>query len=101
MSLITIRFKPYFRDPMLAGVKVCTARTSRMGEPGDVFEAFGSTFELTAVSEEALYYVADLWYQEGCTSREHFLEVWQEIHPRAGYRSTQIVFLHRFQKVQA
>lgn len=99
MSKVAIKFKPFFKAPMLAGVKVCTARTKRMGETGDTFEAFGATFQVKSVTEESLHYVADLWHQEGCTSHEHFIEVWKEIHPVVGYRPTQSVYLHRFKKV--
>jgi hypothetical protein len=99
MNIVTIKFKPYFKEPLLSGVKVCTARTKRLGKPGDMFEAFGAMFEMKSVSEEQLYFVADLWHQEGCTSREHFMEVWKEIHPVAGYRPAQQVFLHRFKLV--
>ena len=99
MSIVAIKFKPYFKEPMLAGVKVCTARTKRMGEPSDTFEAFGSQFHLMSVTKEDLTFVADLWSQEGCASREHFIEVWNSIHPGVGYRPTQEVFLHRFKKV--
>lgn len=96
---VTIPFKPFFKEPMLSGVKVCTARTKRMGEPGDTFEAFGATFEILSVEEVRLYEVASLWKEEGCQSEEHFEEVWREIHPRFGYNNYQIVKLHRFKKV--
>ena len=99
MSQVTIKFQPYFKEPMLSGVKVCTARTKRMGEVLDTFEAFGAMFLLKSVSEESLHVVSDLWMQEGCKSREHFIEVWKTIHPRVGYRPKQHVFLHRFKKV--
>jgi len=99
MSEIVIKFKPYFKEPLLSGVKVCTARTKRMGEPGDVFMAFGSQFELLSVEEVRLYEVASLWREEGCTSEDHFKHVWREIHPVVGYDQYQLVKLHRFKRV--
>lgn len=96
---VNIPFKPFFKEPMLSGVKVCTARTKRMGEPGDTFEAFGATFEILSINEVRLYEVASLWKDEGCASEEHFKEVWRSIHPRVGYDDHQIVKLHRFRKV--
>ena len=99
MNIVKIPFKPYFREPMLAGTKVCTARTRRMGAGGDRFQAFGAWFDLKSVEEEPLHIVADLWRPEGCTSREHFVDVWNEIHPRIGYVPHQIVYLHWFKKV--
>lgn len=99
MSMVTIRFKPYFREPMLAGVKTCTSRTQGMGRPGDTFEAFGAQFRLVSVDAVPLAEVASLWREEGCQSEEHFKEVWREIHPVKGYDAAQIVTLHRFRKV--
>lgn len=100
MKQISIPFKPDFKEPMLAGVKVCTARSKKMGEPGDHFEAFGVTFELLAVTDMDLYEVSLLWKEEGCRSREHFIEVWNGIHPRVGYSDYQRVYLHRFKRVK-
>lgn len=99
MSQIVIRFKPFFKEPMLSGVKVCTARTLRMGQPGDQFQAFGAAFELRSVEEVALYTVSTSWLEEGCRSREHFIEVWNEIHPVRRYSDSQRVYLHWFKKV--
>ena len=99
MNIVKIPFKPYFKEPLLSGVKVCTARTKRMGAVGDRFMAFDTWFEIKSVTKEDLTFVADLWHQEGCTSREHFIEVWNEIHSTTGYRPAQQVFLHRFKKV--
>lgn len=99
--LIKIPFKPFFKEPMLSGVKVCTARTKRMGEPGDTFEAFGAIFELVTVHQVFLESVSHLWRDEGCRSREHFIEVWNGIHPRSGYSDQQRVWLHRFKMVTA
>jgi len=101
MSLVKIPFKPYFKEPMLSGVKTYTSRTKRMGSPGDTFEAFGAQFEILSVEEVRLYEVASLWKEEGCASEEHFKEIWREIHPRTGYGDYQIVKLHRFKKVSA
>lgn len=95
---VTIRFKPFFKDPLLSGVKVCTARTKCMGQPGDTFEAFGAQFEIVSVRDVYLYDVAFLWREEGCTSEDHFKEVWGGIHPVARYDDYQMVTLHRFKK---
>jgi hypothetical protein len=101
MSLVKIPFKPYFKEPLLNGVKTCTARTKRMGEPGDTFMAFGASFELVSVEEVRLYEVASLWKEEGCTSEEDFKGIWETIHPRTGYSEYHIVKLHRFKMVMS
>ena len=99
MAEITIPFKSMFRDALLTGVKVCTARKKRMGKPGDRFLAFDQPFEILSVEDVSLDDVARLWKDEGCTSRAHFIEVWNSIHPKVGYRETQRVYVHRFKKV--
>lgn len=99
MNIIQIRFRPFFKAPLLAGVKVCTARTKRKGASGDRFMAFETWFELKSVTEVPLHVVADIWAQEGCASRDHFLEVWNGIHPGVGYQPEEVVYLHRFKKM--
>lgn len=99
MTIVRIPFRPFFRKSLLDGVKTCTARTSRMGAGGDRFQAFGAWFELRSVTEETLHAVSDLWRQEGCESREHFVSIWNSIHPKVGYIPHQVVYLHRFKKV--
>ena len=101
MTIVNIPFRPAFREPLLSGVKRCTARTTRMGAGGDRFLAFDQWFDLKIVTEAPLHYVADLWRQEGCTSREHFIEVWESMHPSRGYQPEQIVFLHWFKLVRS
>lgn len=97
--IVTIPFKAFFKDPLLSGAKICTARSKPMGEPGDQFMAFSATFELLTVHQVFLETVSNLWRDEGCRSREHFIEVWNGIHPRSGYSDQQRVWLHRFKKV--
>jgi hypothetical protein len=72
-----------------------------MGAGGDRFLVFDQWFDLKIVTEVPLHYVADLWRQEGCTSRAHFIEVWESIHPGRGYQPEQIVFLHWFKLVRS
>ena len=86
MSLIQLPFMPFFEGPMLAGIKTCTSRTSRKGSPGDRFSVFGATFELLDVSLVPLSDVANMWKEEGCRSREHFIDVWCCIHPKKGFQ---------------
>ena len=97
---IRIPFRPHFREPLINGIKTCTARSRIMGEPHDRFIAFGHQFELLLVEDVDLYNVSLLWQEEGCTSREHFIEVWNDIHPRKKYSDSQRVYLHRFRKVE-
>lgn len=97
MNFVTIPFRPEFREPMLAGIKRCTSRSKIMGKPGDYFLAFGKTFRLLSVTDVDLYSVSLLWEEEGCTSRQHFIEIWNAIHPRKQYSDSQRTYLHRFE----
>jgi hypothetical protein len=100
MNIVQIPFKAAFKEVLLSDQKVCTARTKRMGAAGDRFQAFGSWFALRSVEDVALWEVALLWKEEGCTSQEHFIEIWKSIHPKTGYSEAQRVYLHRFQRVK-
>jgi hypothetical protein len=97
--MIRLPFLPQFQEPLLTGVKTCTARTKYMGHPGDTFLAFGSTFEILSVAEVPLHVVAALWKEEGCQSLQHFQQTWDRIHPVAKYNPYTKVKLHRFRKV--
>lgn len=99
--LIDLPFRPQFKEPMLADIKLMTCRTRKKGKPGDRFKAFGALFELTHVFRIPLKYVAtDCFVQEGVKSYQEFIEVWNGIHPSAGFQPEQIVWAHCFQQVQ-
>ena len=100
MSYFSMKFRPMFERPLLEGIKTCTSRTKRMGEPGDRFVAFGAEFEVLSVEEKRLWEVRSLWKEEGCASAEQFEQIWTSIHPRTGYLPYQIVKLHTFKRVQ-
>lgn len=100
MSDITIPFRPFFRAPMLEGVKVMTCRTKRLGDPGDTFEAFGASFRLTHVMRMRLgYVISDCFVQEGCRSVQELTDVWTGIHPGKGVDPEQIVWAHCFRRM--
>ncbi len=97
---VKIPFRNEFEKVLLSGQKTMTSRTSRMGEHGDTFVAFGVEFQIEAVGKFALGYVADeFWRQEGTNSREEFIEVWKQIHPWKGYQPQKVVWVHQFARV--
>lgn len=97
MPQVTIPFQEHFQEAMLDGRKQCTARTKPAGTAGDTFEAFGATFEIRAVVRHALHDVRSfLWRMEGVESPEAFVEVWEGLHRRAGFRPEQQVYVHFF-----
>lgn len=101
MSLKKIPFQRRFETPLLEGRKTCTSRPRRMGDEGDIFKAYGQTFEITFVEHIRLGLVAEqLYEQEGCDSPEDFIEVWRSIHPRRGYVLGDPVWVHHFKKLE-
>lgn len=101
MTEVKIPFLPRFKEVMLNGKKTMTSRTRKYGEIGDTFKAFEATFQLTNVEKLALFYVANNYYrEEGLQSKEEFIEGWEQIHPRKGYDSNQIVWVHVFKKME-
>lgn len=101
MSDIKLPFRPQFQRPMMDGTKLMTCRSRKMGEPGDVFEAWGHRFILTHVMRMRLGYVgSDCFIQEGCKSVQEFVNVWCEIHPVKGFLPDEITWAHCFRRVE-
>ena len=98
---IHIPFKERFREPMLNGIKTMTSRTKCYGRIGDWFNAFDQTFVLTAVVERHFDFIVDHWKEEGCSSKEDFLAVWREIHPRRALNMQDKFWTHSFQNISA
>lgn len=77
-----------------------TARSKRYGKPGDILEGPGVLLRLLEVGPMPLAHVAEgHWVEEGCESPEEFQRIWEELHPRRGYRPTDLVYAHRFEVV--
>lgn len=94
---VRIPFNPRFAPWMLEGVKVCTARTQRLGRPGDFFHAFGAQFEITYIDHFPLGPVANRLYRhEGFRSPNEFIDFWRQIHPLRGYQPNMMIYLHWF-----
>lgn len=96
---ISIPFKERFRIPMLSGIKTMTSRTKCYGQIGDWFNAFDATFVLTSVVERHFDFIIDHWKEEGCYSREDFLALWRQIHPRKENTMQTMYWVHNFQNV--
>ena len=101
MTKVKIPFLERFREPMLNGTKTMTSRTKIYGGKGDVFEAFGQTFAIESVDLQPFVVIATQWKVEGCDSKEDFLAVWKQIHPRKALNPLDIFFVHRFHKLEA
>lgn len=98
---IVIPFKERFREPMISGVKDMTSRTACYGRVGDYFNAFGHTFVLTSVVERHFDFIVENWKAEGCSSKEDFLAVWRDIHPRRALNMKAKFWVHKFQDISS
>lgn len=96
---IKLPFQPRWRGSVLDGSKTTTVRSKRYGHPHDDFEIDGAAFRLTAVDGMTLDAARDaVWREEGMTSPEEFTRIWTENHPGRGYRGSDQVWVHRFQR---
>jgi hypothetical protein len=99
MSKVVIPFREEFREKMLKGFKTATTRMKKYGDKGDTFEAFGATFEIVEAMNVYLSQVATWFFEsEGFETRRAFVKCWKKIHPKKGYDSGQVVWLHLFQR---
>lgn len=92
-----IPFKEKFREPILSGRKVYTARHTIYGRPGEILQTpFGVSIEILGVEVRSLGWIRDnLWHREGVDSPEDFERTWREIH-NGSFPQWEEVFLHHF-----
>ena len=97
----TMAFLPRFHPLIRAGKKVCTARTKPMVKPRATVLVKDSDppirIQVLEISKIRLGDVAAHFHQEeGFSTPGGVIATWKEIHPRNGFKSSQIVFLHHF-----
>lgn len=99
--MVSVKFRPFFKDVMLGGIKTMTSRTKPLGKVGDQFTAFGATFEFTHIMRMPLRFViSDCFRQEGCQSVQELIDIWKDIHPQVGVVPDQIVYAHIFKPAE-
>ena len=96
---VKMPFLERFKGPLLDDRKTWTSRSKRMADPGDTFPAFGHDFLVEKVERRMLDDVANHWSEEGCISKEDFIEVWKTIHYRVGYAGSRRVHVHIFRGI--
>ena len=99
MADIYIPFTPQMREAAISGIKTATTRTRRYGYRGDEFYLDRQEFIIIDVLRIPLGEVAQDFYRwEGFDDQVGFIAYWSTLHPRKGYDSDQMVFLHLFRK---
>ena len=97
MKKIEIPFNSWSRSRLNNFTKNATSRNTRYGEPRDVFELENKRYEIVFVVRLPLWFIAKhLHVTEGCFNENEFIEVWRDIHPKAGWTPNKIVYYHYF-----
>lgn len=97
---IEIFFAPRFKKCMLDGTKTVTSRLMQCGRKGDIFNAFGVTFELTTEPhlESLEFILQNLLRKEGFKSESKFIEFWNETYTQKNFEPKEQVYVHEFVK---
>jgi len=92
-----VPFLPRFLPLIRARRKWATTRTRKLGEVGDILDTDTGAIQLTRVERLSLDHVAETHHEaEGCESPQGFIDVWREIHPRAGWTPKAKKWYHEF-----
>lgn len=102
MKAIKIPFRNDMALAVISGRKHCTTRSEKMGEVGDVFpvvwEGITLIYKLRYIEKRRLGFVAQFLYvPEGFDSVREFIDAWNEIHPRRGFRPEDVRWVHWFE----
>lgn len=108
---VKIPFNEWSVKQIKNGQKCCTSRREPKGEPDDWFILDGQKYVLTDVHARRLGWVAEQhFYEEGASSPEEFIKVWNKIYkPRflkkgqevkASYDPDKLVLVHWFKKAK-
>jgi len=97
MAKFRMPFLPEWKEKMLNDRKTCTSRVTRYCREGDEFEAFEREFVVTTIYQVNLDFVSCILFrQEGCSSPQAFIDIWNRIHPKKRFIPMQLVWVHWF-----
>lgn len=103
---IAIPFADEMAIAAIDGRKTVTTRGEKYGEPGDLFsikdprDGRVHRFRFRRICKHSLDFVAHILYEEeGCSSSREFIELWERLHPDAGYDPNAVKWTHEFEKV--
>ena len=97
--MINIPMNDWSKARLFNQTKKATSRYKKYGEVGDKFEVDGFRYELELVIKVPLWFVIeDLYLSEGACSSKELQKVWEDIHPKRGYRPFDEVWYHHFKE---
>lgn len=93
-----IPFDDQFKEALLEGRKVATARYKKYAERGDHFRQFGQKFRVIAVLRIPLRALWPLYQLEGVGSEEELKALWWSLHPRRRRNEDARIWVYIFQR---
>ena len=99
---IRIPFKEWSKKLLKQGKKTATSRTKQYGKKDDYFEIDGYWFQLTDDPVKLTLHDVTMFhlYDEGAETKQEFVDIWNEIHPRRGYQANDEVWFHSFKEIE-
>jgi len=91
-----IPFDDRFKEALLDGRKISTARYKKYAERGDTFTQFGRTFQVIAAIRIPLKALWPLHQLEGVGSPDELKALWWSLHPRRKQDEDARVWLYIF-----
>ena len=107
MTETHIPFNQWSEDKLRQESKTGTSRNQKCGKPLDYFKVnlgrkYGIyVYELLTITKKPFREIAEKHYAaEGCDSPEHFISVWEAVHPIAGWQPEKKVWYHEFRLIR-
>jgi len=100
LKIINLPFNDWSKQRIAEGVKTATSRNKRYGSIGDRFIIGDKIFEFDTVIMVPLWFVTKyLLATEGAFSKNEFIEIWNNIHPKKNYTDDHLVWYHHFREI--
>ena len=98
---ISLPFSHEMYHAIQQGQKVCTTRSEKKGEIGDLFVVSGRAYRIVDIQEQTLNDVARLLYrQEGFKDSGDFIRFWKLLHPGKPYLPGRTQYVHWFARIE-
>jgi len=99
---IEMPFNLWSKERLILGKKQATSRNKKYGDIGDTFIVGNWEYVIIGVTMFPLWFIRKYLYQtEGCDTPEEFVDIWNVIHPKKRWQSSQYVWYHLFEAKNA
>lgn len=94
MVLIDLKFSPEMEDLVIQGMKICTTRTERKGDVGDLFKVRDRWYRIVGIEADSFEYIQAWHLLEGFETPEEFGDKLMEYYPNLDCEDE--LYLHWF-----